>query len=375
MTGPATPAGHLLQTALHSLHLELGARMVPFAGYEMPVQYRHGIIREHQHARTRAALFDISHMGQIEVRGERAGASLERLVPSDVCDMAPYQQRYSVLTNAQGGISDDLMITRLPGSVFLVVNAACKHQDFEYLRTEIGGDCDVIMHTDRALLALQGPEACAVLGALNAAVSGLKFLRAGEFALAGVSCLVHRCGYTGEDGFEISLDAAHAPAIARRLLQHAAVEPAGLGARDSLRLEAGLCLYGHDIDAMTTPVEAGLGWVIARRHRSDPALARFPGASGILSEIRNGAGRLRVGLRPEGRVPVREGAVILGRAGGQAGRVTSGGFGPTINGPIAMGYVAAGLAAPGTELEVEIRGRSHIMRVAALPFVKHRYHH
>jgi aminomethyltransferase len=376
MMTAANPAGAaLLRTPLHSLHRALGARMVPFAGFELPLQYPSGIVQEHLHTRARAGLFDISHMGQVRVRGLGAGALLERLVPGDIAGLEKYQQRYTVLTNAAGGIIDDLMVTRLaPDEFLLVVNGACRTGDLEYLRRELPRECEVDLLEDEALLALQGPAAESVLAGLNPAITGLRFLRAGRFELDGVACLVHRCGYTGEDGFELSVPAADAETLARRLLADPAVRPAGLGARDTLRLEAGLCLFGHDIDETTSPVAAGLQWVIATRYRKQPALARFPGAPIILAELVDGAARRRVGLLPQDRAPVREGAVILDAAGGEVGTVTSGGFGPTVGAPIAMGYVAAANAAPGTQLAVAIRQRTHSLRVTGLPFIKPRYH-
>ncbi|MBI2969307.1 MAG: glycine cleavage system aminomethyltransferase GcvT, partial [Gammaproteobacteria bacterium] len=317
--------------------------------------------------------FDVSHMGQIELRGDNTAELLETLVPGDISGLAPWRQRYTVLTNENGGIIDDLLVTRVPGGLFLVVNGARREQDLQHLRHCLRGRSEVIALDERALLALQGPESAAVLGELTPEINELRFLGAGEFKIEGTPCLISRSGYTGEDGFEISVAAEHAEAIARRLLKHSAVEPAGLGARDSLRLEAGLCLYGHDLDETTSPVEAGLAWTIARRYRSGAGSPRFPGARRILKELAEGPLRLRVGLKPEGPVPVREGAVLTRAGGEKIGRVTSGGYGITLDAPIAMGYVQAACAAPGTELSVDIRDHSHTIRVAELPFVKPRY--
>lgn len=362
------------RTALYDLHLAHGARMVPFAGYSMPVQYAGGIRHEHEHTRRSAGLFDVSHMGQIRITGRDCAAALESLVTGDMTGLAEHRQRYTLLTNEAGGVIDDLMVTRLPDSLFLVVNAACKEADLDWLRGGLGPDCRVEMLADRALLALQGPLAAKVLGELNPAVAGLAFLQAGAFDLAGISCFVTRSGYTGEDGFEISMAAEQAAALADRLLVAPAVEPVGLGARDSLRLEAGLCLYGHDLDETTTPVEAALTWVIAKKYRDGTTEARFPGAAVMLDQLAAGPGRKRVGLKPAGRQPVREQTSILDTGGGEVGTVTSGGFGPSVGGPVAMGYVGTGYAVAGTALQVIIRGRSHDLHVVDLPFIGHRYH-
>ncbi len=376
MTTAANAVGvTLLRTPLYALHCELGARMVPFAGFELPVQYALGIKQEHLHTRAHAGFFDISHMGQIRVSGPDAAGRLERLMPGDITGLKTFQQRYSVLTNPVGGIIDDLMVTRLPRDDFLlVVNGACRTGDLRHLRRELTPACELQLLEDRALLALQGPEAAKVLSGFASAIAALRFLQAGEFDLAGIRCLVHRCGYTGEDGFELSVSAGDAEQLARRILAHPAVQPVGLGARDTLRLEAGLCLYGHDIDESTTPVVAGLEWLIARRYREAPDLARFPGAQRILNELKCGSARRRAGLLPLDRAPVREGTPVLNPTGEKIGAVTSGGYGPTIGAPIAMGYVASGFAAPGTELAVELRNRTHAIRVAELPFVQPRYH-
>lgn len=359
----------LRRTPLFELHRELGAKLVPFAGYEMPLQYPDGILAEHRWCREHAALFDVSHMGQIAIRGEGAASALERLVPGDIVALAEGRARYTLLTDENGGILDDLIVSNAGDHLFLVVNAACKDDDLAHLRAGLEPGCRVEPLEDRALLALQGPEAERALACLAPACTGLRFMQTAELAVGGVACRVSRLGYTGEDGFEISVPADHAAKLARTLLAAPEVRPAGLGARDSLRLEAGLCLYGHDIDRSTTPVEAGLGWTIGKRRREQGG---FPGAARILSELREGAARRLVGLRPEGRAPVREGAEIL-VGGTVVGRVTSGGFGPSVGGPIAMGYVAAAHAAPDTRVAVRIRGRDEPARTVSLPFVPHRY--
>ncbi len=361
----------LLRTPLFPLHRELGARLVPFAGYEMPLQYPRGIIAEHHHCREAAALFDVSHMGQIAIRGPDAAQSLERLVPSDLRALAVGRSRYTVFTNAQGGILDDLIVGRdAEDELFLVVNAACKRRDFEHLRQELQGPLEVSMLEDRALLALQGPKAEEVLARIEPRVCELRFMGAGWYDLRGFRCRISRTGYTGEDGFEISIPAEAASDFARLLLDLPEVAPAGLGARDTLRLEAGLCLYGQDIDETTTPVEAGLSWVISRRRRSE---AGFPGAETILRQLREGPPRMLVGLRPEGRQPVRAGCDITTPDGLCVGRITSGSFGPTVGGPVAMGYLRSDQAIQGGELRARVRGRSLALTVVELPFVPHRY--
>ncbi len=360
----------LARTPLHDLHLELGARMVPFAGYEMPVQYPSGILAEHRHCRAHAALFDVSHMGQLRIRGQDAAAAFEHLVPGDILGLAPGRSRYTLFTSPSGGILDDLIVGREQEGLFVVVNAARKQDDLAHMRECLAATVQVEPLFERALLALQGPQAAAVLTRLAPEVDALRFMQSGWFELEGVSCRVSRSGYTGEDGFEISVAAEHAVALARRLLAFEEVAPAGLGARDSLRLEAGLCLYGHDIDTGTTPVEAGLAWTISRRRREEGG---FPGADVILAQLRDGPPRRLVGLRPEGRVPVREGAEIRDPSGSAVGRVTSGGFGPTVGAPIAMGYVSRAYSEPGCRLETLVRGRAVPLVVARLPFVPHRY--
>ena len=367
MTAP--PTTPLSRTPLFALHVELGARLVPFAGYEMPVQYADGIIAEHNHTRTAAGLFDVSHMGQVRITGADPARSLERLLPGDIQALTPGRMRYSQFTNDRGGILDDLMVTRRDGDLFLVVNADCKRADVALLRQGLP-DCKVESLEDRALLALQGPQAVAVLSRLAPAAGALGFMTAAAMAVAGIDCFVSRSGYTGEDGCEISLPAQHAETLARRLLADPAVRPIGLGARDSLRLEAGLCLYGHDIDQTTTPVEAGLLWSISKRRREQGG---FPGAAVIQRQIADGPRRRRVGIRPEGRAPAREHTPVADAAGTPIGEITSGGFGPTVGGPIAMGYVAAGHSAIGTALQLTVRGKPLPARIVAMPFIAKRY--
>lgn len=361
----------LLQTPLHALHLELGGRMVPFAGYAMPVQYPAGILAEHRHCRAAAALFDVSHMGQIRVTGAGAEAGLEALLPVDLAELAEGRQRYSFFTSESGGILDDLMVAREAEGFFLVVNAACKAQDLAHLQQGLGDGVRAAMLEDLALLALQGPQAAAVLARLAPGVEKLSFMAVADVEIDGLACRVSRSGYTGEDGYEISVPAEEAERLARRLLAEEEVMPVGLGARDSLRLEAGLCLYGHDIDETTTPVEAGLTWAIQKRRRAEGG---FPGAAVIQEQLAKGADRKRVGLRPEGRAPVREGATLLDEAGETVGRVTSGGFGPSVEAPVAMGYLPAELAKPGTKVAASVRNKSLGLEVAKLPFSPHNYH-
>ncbi|EAR51184.1 predicted aminomethyltransferase, tetrahydrofolate dependent [Oceanicola granulosus HTCC2516] len=364
--------GEPLRTPLHALHVELGARMVVFAGYEMPLQYPMGVMQEHLHTRARAGLFDVSHMGQVILRADSTAAAaeaLETLVPVDVAGLAEGRQRYGLFTDDSGGLLDDLMLANRGDHLFLVVNAARKAHDLAHLRTLQGVEVHEI--TDRALLALQGPAAEAVLADLAPEAADMRFMDVATLTLEGAECWVSRSGYTGEDGYEISVPADRAEALARRLLAHGDVAPIGLGARDSLRLEAGLCLYGHDIDESTTPAEAALGWAIQKVRRRDGARAGgFPGAETILRELADGPARRRVGLRPEGRAPMREGVPLYAGADDDTpvGRITSGGFGPTVGGPVAMGYVPAELAAPGTVVHGELRGKRLPLTVTALPF-------
>ena len=373
MTDAVAADGHgqteALSTPLIALHRELGGKLVDFAGYLLPVQYPAGIMTEHKHCRDSAALFDVSHMGQVELTGEGADSALETLVPGELLKLGVGRQRYGFLTNESGGILDDLIIARLPDRLFVVVNGACKRADIAHLRAKLPG-VTVTELTDRALIALQGPKAVEALARHAPAAAELSFLSIAEMGLAGVPALVSRSGYSGEDGFEISLPAERAEEVARLLLAEPEVMPAGLGARDSLRLEAGLCLYGHDLTPETTPVEAGLTWAIGKRRRAEGG---FPGAEVILRQLTEGPPRRRVGLRPEGRAPVREGAALLDAEGQAVGSVTSGGFGPTVGGPVAMGYVTAALATPGSRLFAEVRGKRLPVTVADLPFVQQRY--
>lgn len=365
----------LLKTPLHALHLELGARMVPFAGYDMPVNYPGGILAEHRQCRASAALFDVSHMGQLRLVGADAAAALETLVPVDVLGLAAGQQRYAFFTDASGGLLDDLMVTRRADDLLLVVNAGCKDADTRHLITHIGHRCQVLPMPERALLALQGPRAAEALSHVNPEIAKLVFMTGAPFKLGGHDCYVTRSGYTGEDGFEISVPADAAVALARALINLPEVKPAGLGARDTLRLEAGLCLYGHDIGPQTSPIEAGLSWAIqkVRRPGGDRA-GRYPGADVIAGQLASGVSVKRVGLTALERVPVREGARLVDARGHKLGTVTSGTIAPTIDKPIAMAYLSAEHAQPQHEVYAEVRGQRVPMRVTPMPFVPHRYH-
>jgi len=368
------PTAAMLKTPLHSLHVELGARMVPFAGYDMPVSYPAGIMAEHRQCREAAALFDVSHMGQVRLVGADAAAALETLVPVDIVGLGVGKQRYALFTNDAGGILDDLMVTRRADHLFLVVNAGCKAADIAHLRATIASRCRIEPMPDHALLALQGPAAAAVVGRLAPALSRLTFMTGTEERIAGIDCFATRSGYTGEDGFEISVAARDAEALARALLAEPEVAPAGLGARDTLRLEAGLCLYGHEIDITTTPIEAGLTWAIqkVRRPGGDRA-GGYPGAATIERQLAHGTQRKRVGLVGNERAPVREGAAIVDDAGIAIGRVTSGTIGPSVGKPVALAYVPTALAVAGTKLDAEVRGKRQPMQVVPLPFTPHRY--
>ena len=378
MAEPTSATEPLLRTPLHGEHVALGARLVPFAGYAMPVQYPAGIIAEHNWTREHAGLFDVSHMGQAALGGsdhETAARALEALVPADIVNLKPGQQRYTQLLNESGGILDDLMVTRPAteeerGYIYLIVNASTKETDYAHIAARLPAGVALVRGEERALLALQGPAAEGVLERLGAGTARLKFMMTGWFEIAGLRCHVSRSGYTGEDGFEISVKAEDAVALWRALLGDAEVRPVGLGARDSLRLEAGLCLYGHDIDETTSPVEAGLTWSIQRRRREEGG---FPGYERIRREIAEGPSRVRVGILPEGRAPAREGTPIATLDGREVGTVTSGGFGPTLGRPAAMGYVARDAAAIGTALHLTVRGKPLSAKVAAMPFVPHRY--
>ncbi|MGK0498832.1 MAG: aminomethyltransferase [Oceanicoccus sp.] len=368
----------LLNTPLHKLHLQLGAKMVPFAGYDMPVQYPMGVLKEHLHTRQQAGLFDVSHMGQLSIKGVGIAAALEKLVPVDLSSLGQFKQTYGMLTNEAGGIVDDLIITRwAEDEFFLVVNAGCKQQDIAHLQQHLTG-FDFNIMDQHALLALQGPQARSVLNQLAPAASELRFMN-GCFADISlnndaVPCFITCSGYTGEDGYEISVPAANAQDLAEKLLSFEPVEAIGLGARDSLRLEVGLCLYGHDMNETTTPIEAGLIWAISKSRRTGGEKAgNFLGADTVLAQIANGADRKRVGLKIEGRAPVREGADLLNTDGEIIGQVTSGGFGPTSGGPVAMGYVPIGLSTPGSKLFVQLRKKQIPVEVVRLPFVPQNY--
>jgi aminomethyltransferase len=371
----------LKRTPLYALHLRLGGRMVPFAGYEMPVQYPAGIIKEHLHTRAAAGLFDVSHMGQIALRprsGEIADAAraLETLVPADILGLAEGRQRYALFTNAGGGILDDLMVSHLGDHLRLVVNAACKAADETHLREALAQSCSVEPLPDHALIALQGPRAEAALAPLAPAIRAMRFMDVRAVSLMNEPCVISRSGYTGEDGFEISITADKAEALCDILLRDESVKPAGLGARDSLRLEAGLCLYGSDLDAQTTPIEAALEWAIGKaRRRGGERAGQFPGAEVVLGQIERGAPRRRVGLKPEGRAPVRGRAPLFASedAAEPIGAVTSGGFAVSLGAPIAMGYVPLAQALPGRRLFAELRGRREAVEVCELPFVPLRY--
>jgi aminomethyltransferase len=377
----STSQPELKRTPLHALHVACGGKMVPFAGYDMPVQFATGVLREHLHTRCNAGLFDVSHMGQIALRPksgkvEDAALALERLVPQDILGVPAGRQRYAQFTNAEGGILDDLMVANFGSHLFLVVNAACKAEDEAHLRTHLSDVCVIEPLLGRALIALQGQKAESVLARLCADAPSMRFMDAGPRRIDGIDCFVSRSGYTGEDGFEISVPAEQAERLAGALLAASEVLPIGLGARDSLRLEAGLCLYGHDIDTATTPVEAALEWSIQKSRRRDGARAGwFPGADRILDQLAIGAARRRVGLRPDGRAPVREGAPLYPDATSseQIGTVTSGGFGPSLNAPVAMGYLPVSQAAPGGTVFAELRGQRLPLRVAPMPFVPNTY--
>lgn len=371
----------LLTTPLNALHLELGARMVPFAGYSMPVQYPAGLMAEHLHTRSAAGLFDVSHMGQLRLVGPDAAAAFESLMPVDVIGLGVGKQRYGLLLNDEGGILDDLMFVNRGDDLFVIVNGACKVADIAHIQARIGQRCQVIPLPEQALLALQGPQAVTALSRLAPGVAQLVFMTGGAFSIAGIDCYVTRSGYTGEDGFEISVPAAQAEALARTLLAQPEVKPIGLGARNSLRLEAGLCLYGNDLDTRTTPVEAGLTWAIQKvRRAGGEREGGFPGAAKVLAQLTDLQGtagvltRKRVGLVALDRVPVREHTELQTLSGERIGEVSSGLLGPSINQPVAMAYVRADQAALGTRLNAIVRGKPVAMQVAAMPFVPNRYY-
>ena len=376
MSAPA--AAPLLTTPLNALHIELGARMVPFAGYSMPVQYPAGLMAEHLHTREKAGLFDVSHMGQLRLVGPDAAAAFESLMPVDVIDLPVGKQRYGLLLNDEGGIIDDLMFFRVAqDELFVIVNGACKVGDIAHIQARIGQRCQVVPLPDHALLALQGPQAAMALARLAPGVEKLVFMTGGNFQIAGCDCFVTRSGYTGEDGFEISVPAAQADTLARALLAQPEVKPIGLGARNSLRLEAGLCLYGNDIDTTTTPVEAALNWAMQKVRRTGGARAGgFPGADKVLAQLDNPASvaRKRVGLVALERVPVREHTELQTTDGQKIGEVTSGLLGPSFDKPIALAYVDAQHAAIGTRVNAIVRGKAVPMEVCATPFVPTRYY-
>jgi aminomethyltransferase len=371
----------LKQTPLTALNARLGGKMVDFAGYEMPVQFPEGVMKEHLHTRAKAGLFDVSHMGQVKLHPrsgkiEDAALALERLMPVDVLALKPGRQRYGLFTNAEGGIRDDLMFANRGDHVFVVVNAACKEQDVAHMREQLSKDCEIEEMTDRALIALQGPAAEAALAKLAPEAASMAFMDVRDITLLGVTCVASRSGYSGEDGFEISIPQDKAVDVAQALLADPDVHPIGLGARDSLRLEAGLCLYGNDIDTGTTPIAAALEWAVQKSRRNGGARAGgFPGAETILTEFERGATRRRVGLSPEGRAPVRAGTQLFldETSSNPVGHVTSGGFGPTVEAPVAMGYTDATLAEIGTHLYAELRGKRLPVTVASLPFITPRY--
>lgn len=370
------PSTDLLKTPLHDLHVELGARMVPFAGYAMPVQYPSGLMAEHHHTRDAAGLFDVSHMGQLRLVGPDAAAAFETLVPVDVMDLAVGKQRYGLLLNEDGGIIDDLMFFNRGKDIFVIVNGACKAGDIAHIQAKIGARCQVIPMPEMALMALQGPQAVTALARLSPGIDQLVFMTGGRFDIAGCDCFVTRSGYTGEDGFEISVHEMQAEKLARTLLAQPEVKPIGLGARNSLRLEAGLCLYGNDIDTTTTPVEAALTWAIQKVRRSGGAReGGFPGAAKILAQLQGeGLARKRVGLVALERIPVREHTGLQDTSGNVIGEVTSGLLGPTVNKAVAMGYVSAEFASLGTRVNAMVRGKPVPMEVTAMPFVPARYY-
>jgi len=376
----ADPAADLKTTPLNALHISLGGKMVPFAGYSMPVQYPMGVLKEHLHTRAQAGLFDVSHMGQAEIIGDDVVGAMESLIPGDLQGLGAGRIRYSTLLTEAGGIIDDLMITKpaeagAEKKLFLIVNAACKETDFDHIVRRIGGRVKLTRFEDRALLALQGPSAASVLARFAAGCDAMAFMssRLAPFALPGgknVDVRLFRSGYTGEDGYEISIPGDQAEAVAKTLLAQAEVQPIGLGARDSLRLEAGLCLYGSDIDTTTTPVEANLSWIIGKRRKLEGG---FPGAGKIIEQLNTGTQKIRVGIQPTGKAPARAHTEVLDEVGKTIGEITSGGFGPSVNKPVAMGYVDAAFATPGTKIQLVVRGQSMPAEVVALPFAPHRY--
>lgn len=364
-------SGRLQRTPLYDLHKSLGAQMVPSANYEMPVQYPAGIIKEHLHTREKAGLFDVSHMGQIRLSGNVH--ALERLCPIDIESLRDGQQCYTFFTNEFGGILDDIMVSREGGTLRLVVNASRKIEDIAHLRANLSGDCRVEEMSNHALLALQGPLATEIIARFFPLTQAAGFMCGAPFTFCGAGSYVTRSGYTGEDGFEISVPSEHARLLAEILLLRKGVAPAGLGARDSLRLEAGMCLYGHDINETTTPVEAGLSWAIAKARREGSRQGGFPGEHAIFDQLRHGALRKRVGLVGCTKIPIREGSSVFLKKSFNIGTVTSGGFSPTLGRPIAMAYIEPIFATPGTKLYARVRNKKAEMEVVPLPFVPHKY--
>ncbi|MGZ8224800.1 MAG: glycine cleavage system aminomethyltransferase GcvT [Methylobacter sp.] len=358
----------LKQTPLFNLHLELGANMVPFAGYQMPVHYTQGIIHEHLHCRSHAGFFDISHMGQCLIQGDSAANELEQLTPSDITGLKPGQQKYTVLTNSNGGIIDDIIVTRNSSGLMVIVNAACKDKDFEHLKSHLSDRCHFEDLPDHSLFALQGPAAAMIMQKFSPQTADLSFMQSCETEISGIKCNISRSGYTGEDGFEISVSNHYAEQLARSLLAEHEVEPIGLGARDTLRLEAGLCLYGHELTETITPVEAGLQWVFKKGH------SRFPGAGKILDQLQQGAERIRTGLLVESKIPVREGSVIINNEAITISHVTSGSFSPSLGKPIAMALLDRKFVSLGNTLHANVRDRLIAVTVTKLPFIPHRYY-
>ncbi|CAA9891109.1 Aminomethyltransferase [Candidatus Methylobacter favarea] len=358
----------LKQTPLFDLHLESGAKMVPFAGYQMPVHYTQGIIHEHLHCRSHAGFFDISHMGQCLIRGDSAASELEQLTPSDITGLEPGQQKYTVLTNSNGGIIDDIIVTRNASGLMIIVNAACKDKDFAHLKSHLSDRCHFEDLPDHALFALQGPAAAMIMQKFSPETADLSFMQSCEADISGIKCNISRSGYTGEDGFEISVANHYADQLARLLLAEDEVEPIGLGARDTLRLEAGLCLYGHELTEAITPVEAGLQWVFKKGH------SKFPGAHRILDQLQHGAERIRTGLVVDSKIPVREGSVIINNEAMPIGHVTSGSFSPSLGRPIAMALLDRSSASPGNILYAKVREREIAVAVSKLPFIPHHHY-
>jgi aminomethyltransferase len=365
------PSQKLKNTPLDCLHRELDAKMVPFAGYSMPVQYPSGVLREHNHTREQCSLFDVSHMGQAAIRGTDPIAALEALVPGDLAALSLGQMRYTMFTNEQGGILDDLIVTLRGDHLFLVVNATCKDQDYAHMQASLGPNNELEILDNLALIALQGPKAAAVLGRFAPAAGMMDFMTSGPLSIGDIHCFVSRSGYSGEDGYEISMPADEAGRLCRLLLDEPEVMAAGLGARDSLRLEAGLCLYGSDIDETTSPIEAGLSWTISKRRRAEGG---FPGASVIQAHIENKPERSRVGIKPDGKAPARAHTKIIDKDSNVIGEITSGGFGPSVGGPVAMGYLKTEFTKAETPIDLLVRGKAQPARVFKLPFSEHHYY-